>query len=1393
MLAKCFGWVYTDTRTPHQCVRVSRLNIIVSSLSKLFIIMKLHLPPPFLAALLATFVVASYTYAEDISLNPLSSENGWVYSKRNDSKGSPTYSNGSITLADNWAQNLASWQQSGVLYDVGSTGEMTFSATLSETGTGGVLGLALVGSTQTIVLGAPKYNSQTNLWYAISDNVRADVFLAESSGWDNNRVVANVPSSDLKSLGTCVAGTPFTIDGTVKRTQTGTYSLTLKFNNVEVVSDLDLGYTMDLSRVAFYSDGADNVNATLSQLTFTGVSEYHVKDVTWNGQTSWNNRDQVWLDSAGNAVAFHQMDNVTFGTHAEGVGSTVTISEEVTAPTITVNDQYVFNLAENSILRGDITVNKDAGLALKGSGRFLGVLSGSGVLSFDGVDGLISSEANAIAVSELTITDATVATERFQSNGGTSIIKAETLVNIGKGGTLQLNGHDMLGWGGNSPEKIVLQSDDAEKLAVFDIQDSSSLTLKTALELNGNALVKGSSFNTYGTSIAVTGTNNEIASEFQARHNVTITVAKDGELLISGLIKNGNNDGEHNITKSGDGLLKISGTIDAGYTGTISVNAGGLSTKKYSSQANLQQLISYEADTKISTTGTGFILLNSGAYLLNVSDPVTISNKNYHVAGDFELNGYGNNVADASRSLIVQNGKSFTVDGNLYIATRGKLEINGGHVTAGTMSLGHTDNGAYQGYLAMSSGSLTSGTITLNNTHSNSIDITGGTVEFTTATALSRGTNTGSTINITGTSADAPVVLKATQAAWTLDGSGLTAAPTLGNIKVDAGNTHAITLKNVALSGSVVGNGKFTLGGAIASDDAVLDGALTLDNVTFSGDKVTLQEDARATVANMSDISSLLPQLTGTGTLVLASDAFIAGTSDSAKVYDFAGNIEVTGGVLKLGQLDGNQNLLNQLTLNDATIKLNGGGIRYYGGDSTLGSIAVQDNATIDVYATNGPYNNPKGTLTLESITVASGKTLTMSGQWAKNVNISEINGAGKLTIVGTTDDNYAISDISVGTLEVNKKTDDSGSPAVDVANALTQAMVLQGNGVINLNGGVKVSSGSLKATGNISVNIAAGTHSLAGLDMGDGGVSSAQVYLKENANLSFTNMWMSTTAALYLEEGATLATNNIKIAGLSSTDKATLKTSSKGEYSIEKSEYTISNAEVTVTSDANRTLANKLSDSQIVNAGGGELKLTHADNALSGIKAMAGNISFESLKNQTLESLYIAEGKTVNVGEATLSIQEAATTNGSKATNVTFGNGAKLQGNLVLQSGASVSLGSGVEIDGTLTLGYGMELTGAQLEAIENLKNNADERVALFSNVDALKLADAATFSTNSVAVDYTGAQDLSNFFSNVDNGVYLLEFDQNVVYATLIPEPATTTLSLLALAALAARRRRR
>ncbi|MBR2314029.1 MAG: autotransporter-associated beta strand repeat-containing protein [Akkermansia sp.] len=90
------------------------------------------------------------------------------------------------------------------------------------------------------------------------------------------------------------------------------------------------------------------------------------------------------------------------------------------------------------------------------------------------------------------------------------------------------------------------------------------------------------------------------------------------------------------------------------------------------------------------------------------------------------------------------------------------------------------------------------------------------------------------------------VNLHATQCSWTLDGAGLNNKPVIGNITVDAGNTHGITLANVALTGSIVNNAGLTLGEGIsvaAGSSAVLsgDGQLSVHRTIANAGTFNLQ------------------------------------------------------------------------------------------------------------------------------------------------------------------------------------------------------------------------------------------------------------------------------------------------------------------------------------------------------------------------------------------------------------------------------------------------------------------------------------------------------------------------------------------------------------------------
>ena len=98
-----------------------------------------------------------------------------------------------------------------------------------------------------------------------------------------------------------------------------------------------------------------------------------------------------------------------------------------------------------------------------------------------------------------------------------------------------------------------------------------------------------------------------------------------------------------------------------------------------------------------------------------------------------------------------------------------------------------------------------------------------------------------------------------------------------------------------------------------------------------------------------------------------------------------------------------------------------------------------------------------------------------------------------------------------------------------------------------------------------------------------------------------------------------------------------------------------------------------------------------------------------------------------------------------------------------------------------------------------ELYQDDRRQQIVLFTGVDAINYLGIGKVDTKVLTIDgvndvyYTMAE---NYFTSeyIDPDVYLVwDASAGVVYLDVIPEPATATLSLLALAALAARRRRK
>lgn len=250
---------------------------------------------------------------------------------------------------------------------------------------------------------------------------------------------------------------------------------------------------------------------------------------------------------------------------------------------------------------------------------------------------------------------------------------------------------------------------------------------------------------------------------------------------------------------------------------------------------------------------------------------------------------------------------------------------------------------------------------------------------------------------------------------------------------------------------------------------------------------------------------------------------------------------------------------------------------------------------------------------------------------------------------------------------------------------------------------------------------------------------------------------------------------------------------------------YTITDAVLrSHTAAEGMTLSNKLQNVRIVNDGSGLLTENNSTNTgldteLSA-EAITGDISFlnKGTLGLELQDIVLGDNRALSVYEAA-QMEEAQETKLAVAGVLTVGKNATVNANMTLMQGArldvSASGNTGLALGSTLTLEQGLTLAPADIAAADRLHGNP---YYLFSGVDAITLSGSAFIDTDT-AITAADGIDAHTYFANVGEGQYRLVYtgaaDGGKVYlaSEIVPEPATATLSLLALAALAVRRRRR
>lgn len=211
-----------------------------------------------------------------------------------------------------------------------------------------------------------------------------------------------------------------------------------------------------------------------------------------------------------------------------------------------------------------------------------------------------------------------------------------------------------------------------------------------------------------------------------------------------------------------------------------------------------------------------------------------------------------------------------------------------------------------------------------------------------------------------------------------------------------------------------------------------------------------------------------------------------------------------------------------------------------------------------------------------------------------------------------------------------------------------------------------------------------------------------------------------------------------------------------------------------------------------IVKTGSGTQSFTGDTSTYAGSLTLSGGtLNLANMgENSHVTNVSISSGATLGLYKAAITDASTDVETTLNLTSLVVGaGGGTLNANLILGSGSELTMGA------TLGMGSALTLNGTLLKGdlFDSLMNGTVTSITLFTGVDELYIGE----SVEAITTDYifTGDDMAAAFTNNLDASVYQVAYaaEGGLVTMSLVPEPATATLSLLALAALCARRRRK
>ncbi len=902
----------------------------------------------------------------------------------------------------------------------------------------------------------------------------------------------------------------------------------------------------------------------------------------------------------------------------------------------------------------------------------------------------------------------------------------------------------------------------------------SDVTLNGALKMDSGKLVLNNRLS--AAAYEATGGTLEIASEGTLALTNTLTSAENRTATVNGITGTGTL--QVKLDKTGntyDNKL----AIDADFTGTTHVLEGNLTLTGSSFGSTLQLAAGVNAKSTEATTITGNLVLDgvstigNGGYTLTINGSVTGEKGTWNRAGGSTLNingevNLGGFYIDSQYATTNFNGKT-TIDTVTVYNDEAKMVFNG-ETSLGTVNLGQhktqlTFNGSTEiGILNVGRSGGFTGTCTVNinaDTAIGTLNIGSGADYMGVSNVVINAYTTADAVNLqhNNYTLQGSGTLETKHFNYTASGplslDGLKIVETTAHNRSRSGNsTSTINLKNGAVLD--IRHSDYSVDGTLAIGGADADGIMYVNGIQLSPDSMAYNYGSNL---NVNKGTHLI--IAGEASDSVSGDFVLAAYGNKHKLMGHKNTITIDGELTS--------NAAMTLMHNDAVVNVNNGAILNLLKGITLTGRCIADVFNSDaMYATlnvnegariNAAGGTQHGNL---NVSLAANTTLGAIGEADSTVTFSNNMSWGTAGKEGT-----ITIDTAATTPDENLQLVRSEDQGVTVD--ITGNISLRGNTALEV-----VGSGALKHKAAFN--------------------NATAIRVQEGATLAVDSTAELTAGAELNKGGLALDSATVSGKDITVTDSASIRAT--GGTSTLAANTVLANAAAIsydVAEGATLKSTGSLGGSgraDITKTGAGALHLNNAGNDVANIRVDAGELSMYGAGTYNMNDLMMATGASLGFYAGVMDNKEAVASLVIDGT-ASFTAGSTLNANLTLTTGSTLEVSEGyLSMNGSLTLQQGITLGDATLQRIQEL--SVGDQLLLFTGVDAFVLD-----STDYAQLTPEDAVLASDYFSNITSSNYVLTYTGanvgSLAIVMNIPEPATATLSLLALAALAARRRRK